>query len=96
VTSRGKSQRRFWVGVYRPGRQARDQWRPGAEPRRARSQPQCRRRLLRPGLWRIDYRDRTRELMFVLPLRERGEEAEITADIFRESFPELFAAVKTM
>jgi hypothetical protein len=37
----------------------------------------------------------TREVTFVLPMHNRGEKAEITAEarIFRENFPELFAAV---
>ena len=37
----------------------------------------------------------TREVTFVLPMSDRGNQAEITAEanIFRESFPELFAAV---
>jgi hypothetical protein len=37
----------------------------------------------------------TREVAFVLPIEDRGEKAEITAEaiIFRENFPELFAAV---
>jgi hypothetical protein len=37
----------------------------------------------------------TREVTFVLPMEHRGEKAEITAEanIYRENFPELFAAV---
>lgn len=37
----------------------------------------------------------TREVTFVLPMSDRGEQAETTAEanIFRENFPELFAAV---
>jgi hypothetical protein len=40
----------------------------------------------------------TRQVMFVLPMEDRGEKSEIAAEanIFRENFPELFAAVNDL